>query len=172
MTPTCFLWESQLHQIQPVHRSRWYPDIFDRVHLLFTQVHLLTNSSVEGQYITGVCRKETLKTWVLRKKIVVAFILGGYSGLLFKKKVCSKAFFLPPLVGGDGSVVRWLVDTFISVELLTGWVWHRSGRHGPLLNLFRNLPWTAKISLLDFLYSDLMDQIEGSGRLDDHQWKQ
>ena len=66
----------------------------------------------------------------------------------------------------------WLVDTFISVVLLTGWVWHGSGWHGPLLNLFRNLPWTLKISLLDFLYSDLMDQFEGSWRLDDHQWKQ
>ena len=30
---TCFLWASQLHRIQPVHRSRWYPDIFDRIHL-------------------------------------------------------------------------------------------------------------------------------------------
>ena len=36
-----------------VHRSRWYPDIFDRMHLLFTQVHLLIDSSVEGQYVTG-----------------------------------------------------------------------------------------------------------------------
>ena len=33
LTPTCFLWASQLHWIQPVHRSRWYPDIFDRMHL-------------------------------------------------------------------------------------------------------------------------------------------
>ena len=35
-----------------VHRLRWYPDIFDRMHLLFTQVHLLIDSSVEGQYVT------------------------------------------------------------------------------------------------------------------------
>ena len=35
-----------------------------------------------------------------------------------------------------------LVDTFISVVLLTGWVWHGSGCYGSLLNLFRNLPWT------------------------------
>ena len=28
-----------------------------------------------------------------------------------------------------------------------------------------------QISLLDFLYNDLMDQFEGSGRLDNHQWK-
>ena len=47
---------------------------------------------------------------------------------------------------------RWPVDTFISVELLTGCVWHGSGRHGPLLNLFGNLSRTAKISLLDFSY--------------------
>ena len=33
LTLTCFLWASQLHWIQPVHRSRWYPDIFDRMHL-------------------------------------------------------------------------------------------------------------------------------------------
>ena len=52
LTSTCFLWASQLHQIQPVHRSRWYSDIFDRMHLLFTQVHLLIYSSVEGQYVT------------------------------------------------------------------------------------------------------------------------
>ena len=33
LTYTCFLLASQLHRIQPVHRSRWYPDIFDRMHL-------------------------------------------------------------------------------------------------------------------------------------------
>ena len=47
---------------------------------------------------------------------------------------------------------RWAVDTFISVELLTGWIWYGSGSHGPLLNLFGNLFWTAKISLLGFLW--------------------
>ena len=52
ITLTCFVWASQLHRIQLVHRSRWYPDIFDRMHLLFTQVHLLIDSSVEGQYFT------------------------------------------------------------------------------------------------------------------------
>ena len=52
LMPTCFLWALQLHRIQPVLRSRWYPDIFDRMHLLFTLVHLLIDSSVEGQYVT------------------------------------------------------------------------------------------------------------------------
>ena len=33
LTPTCFLWASQLHRIQPVHRSRWHHDIFDRMRL-------------------------------------------------------------------------------------------------------------------------------------------
>ena len=67
---------------------------------------------------------------------------------------------------------RWLVDTFISVNLLTGWVWHGSGRRGPLLNLFGNLSWTAKSRNLVSLYSDLMDKFEGSRRFDDHQWEQ
>ena len=52
LKPTCFPWASQLHWIQPVHRSRWYPVIFDRMHLLFTQVHLLIDNLVEEQYVT------------------------------------------------------------------------------------------------------------------------
>ena len=35
-------------------QSRLYPDIFDRMHLLFTQVHLLFDSSAEGHYVTRV----------------------------------------------------------------------------------------------------------------------
>ena len=30
---TCFLWALYQHRIQPVHRSRWYSDIFDQMHL-------------------------------------------------------------------------------------------------------------------------------------------
>ena len=52
LTSTCFLCASQSRQIQPIHRSRWYPDIFNRMHLLFRLVHLLIDSSVEGQYVT------------------------------------------------------------------------------------------------------------------------
>ena len=33
LTSTCFLWASHLHWIQPVHRSRLYLDVFDRMHL-------------------------------------------------------------------------------------------------------------------------------------------
>ena len=54
LTTTCFPWASQLHRIQPIHRSRWYPDIFDRMYLLFTLVHLLIDGSVEGQYATYI----------------------------------------------------------------------------------------------------------------------
>ena len=40
-------------------------------------------------------RKERLETWISRKKIVVAFILGDYSGLLLK---CSFNSVLPRLL--------------------------------------------------------------------------
>ena len=36
LTFACFLWVSHLHPIKPVHSQG---DIFDRIHLLFTQVH-------------------------------------------------------------------------------------------------------------------------------------
>ena len=47
-----------------VHRSRWYSDILNRMHLLpVTQVHLLIDSSVEGQYVTvGLCPFPTMLT--------------------------------------------------------------------------------------------------------------
>ena len=32
LTSTCFLWASHLHRIQPVHISRLYLDVFDRMH--------------------------------------------------------------------------------------------------------------------------------------------
>ena len=36
-----------------IHPQSWlYPDIFNRMHLLFTQVHFLFDSSAEGQYVT------------------------------------------------------------------------------------------------------------------------
>ena len=112
----------------------------------------------------GIHRKETLKTWISRKKIVVAFILGDYSVKKRFVQLCSSSpslfffffFFLLSNVSFPSAYFslccyRWPVDTFISVELLTGWVWHGSGRRRPLLNLFGNLSWTAKISLPCFL---------------------
>ena len=44
-----------------------------------------------------------------------------------------------------------LVDNFISVIFLTGWVCHGSGCLRPLLNLFRNLPRTAQNLVTCFL---------------------
>ena len=51
LTYTCFMWASAPNSTI-YRRSRWYPDIFDRIHLLFTLVHLLIDSSVKGQYVT------------------------------------------------------------------------------------------------------------------------
>ena len=39
-------------EFNQVHSSRWYSDVFHRMHL-FTLVHLLIDSSVEGQYVTN-----------------------------------------------------------------------------------------------------------------------
>ena len=45
-------------EFKHVHRSRWYFDIFDRLHLFplflcfIIQAHLLIDGSVEGQYVT------------------------------------------------------------------------------------------------------------------------
>ena len=56
---TCFLWayaSATITEFNHIHRSRWYSDIFNRMHLFrcssATQVHLLINGSVEGQYVT------------------------------------------------------------------------------------------------------------------------
>ena len=66
------VWRSRIcTEFNHVHRSRWYSDIFDWMNLfppflcLFTQVHLLIDGSVEGQYVTDrnkynyltVCKK-------------------------------------------------------------------------------------------------------------------
>ena len=83
------------------------------------------------------------------------------------RKVCFIAFFLPPLLGEDGG----FVVTGLLIRSCQSYVgrlgMHRLGYPGPLTHLFRNLPWTPKISLLDFLYRDFMDQFEGSRRLGD-----
>ena len=89
------------------------------------------------------------------------------------KKVCSIAFFLPPLLGGDSGVVI----AGLLILLYQSYCWQPGYGKGRRV---MDLCWTCletylelpKISLLDFLYSDLMDQFEGSRRLDEHQWKQ
>ena len=71
LSSTCFLWASLLHPIQTHPQSRLYPDILDRKHLLFTQVHLLFDSSTEGQHVTNsntptasLQRRKTPPSWV------------------------------------------------------------------------------------------------------------
>ena len=83
LTSTWFLWASQFHRILPVHRSRWCPDIFDRMHLLFTQVHFLINSSVEDQYVTIWGQVETIQTISeLRSAKILRRILEAWGDLL------------------------------------------------------------------------------------------
>ena len=43
-------------------QSRLYLDIFNRMRLLFTQVHLLFDSSAEGQYATAMDHMEVWST--------------------------------------------------------------------------------------------------------------
>ena len=72
------------------------------------------------------------------------------------------AFFLPLLLGGDsGCRGSWLVDTLLSIVL---WQAGYDGLGSPeiLMHLFRTMPSTVKISLLDFLYRDILEQIKGS----------
>ena len=54
LTPTYFLWASQFALNSTPRQSRSTPDIFDRMHLLFTQVHFLfwQLGRVGGQYTT------------------------------------------------------------------------------------------------------------------------
>ena len=49
LTPTCFLWASHLHPIQPIDSQGYPPDIFDWMHLLFTQVHFSSDSSTGSE---------------------------------------------------------------------------------------------------------------------------
>ena len=53
---TFFLWASQIALIQPVHGQGYILIFLDRMHLLFTQVHLLfwQPGWVRGQYTTFV----------------------------------------------------------------------------------------------------------------------
>ena len=55
MTPTYFLWVSQIALIQPIHSQGYILIFLDRMHLLFTQVHFLfwQLGWVGGQYTTS-----------------------------------------------------------------------------------------------------------------------
>ena len=61
LTPTFFLWASQIALIQPVHGQGYTLIFLDRMHLLFTQVHSLfwQPGWVGGQYTTPVIEKNS-----------------------------------------------------------------------------------------------------------------
>ena len=67
LTPTCFLWASHLHPIQPVHSQGYtlihllFTQGYTRIYLLFTQVHLFFDSSAEGQYVTCIVTRVSWK---------------------------------------------------------------------------------------------------------------
>ena len=65
-------------------QSRLYPDIFDRMHRFFTQVHLLFDSSAEGQYVT-LLLPGPLKFKVVALAKVLSMVLID----LFKPYSCS-----------------------------------------------------------------------------------
>ena len=63
-----FVLNSDLYSIQPVDSQGypWFPDIFDRMHLLFTQVHFFFWQLGRGQYVTIVNKNRELvesRTW-------------------------------------------------------------------------------------------------------------
>ena len=54
LTPTYFLWASKFILNSTIRQSRLSPDIFDRMHLLFTQVHFFFWQLGRGQYVTVI----------------------------------------------------------------------------------------------------------------------
>ena len=57
LTPTYFLRVSQFELNSTLRQSRLSPDIFDRMHLLFTQVHFFFWQLSRGQYVTIQTKK-------------------------------------------------------------------------------------------------------------------
>ena len=116
-----------------------------------------------------VCRKRNTRTRNLRKKNCSCFFFFFFFCFLFTwvTTACSSkssfhAFFLPLLLSGDGGCRgSRFVDTLLSIVL-----WQAGydglGSTELLTHLFRTLPSTAKISLLDFLYRDILEQLECS----------
>ena len=85
LTSTCFLWASQLHRIQPVHRSRWYPDIFDRMHLFldwrlgrgpicYKWCGRVFSSSIDGKLI--------VTSMLMLKNILIFFRKDNWSAIV------------------------------------------------------------------------------------------
>ena len=93
-----------------------------------------------------------LKTWILRKKIVVAFILWDYSGLYLKKFVQKRSSSLLFMAMTAALFVGLLILSYQSNCWQAGYDMGRG-----VMDL--ELP---KSRYLVSLYSDLMDQFEGS----------
>ena len=97
----------------------------------------------------GVHRKRNTQTRNLRKKNS-SFFLFTWVTTVCSSKSSFPAFFLPLPFGGDsGCRGSRLVDTLLSILL---WQAGYDGLGSPefLTHLFRTLPSTGKISLLDF----------------------
>ena len=94
------------------------------------------------------------------KKNCSRFFLFTWGTTVCSSKSSFHAFFLS-LLGVDGGCRSRLVDTLLSIVL---WQAGYDGLGSPelLMHLFRTLPSTAKISLLDFFYGDILEQIGGS----------
>ena len=108
----------------------------------------------------GVRKKRNTQTQKLRQNNSSRFYSLGLQ-LVAARKVCFIAFFLPPLHGGDGVCHgSRLVDTFLSVvSWQAGYDVDRGVRDTKptCLETCLELP---KISWLDFLWTDLKDQIK------------
>ena len=105
--------------------------------------------------------KRNTQTRSLKKKNSSRFYSLGLPRFAARKVrfMCSSSLF--SLVATANVVVAGLLtrscQSYCDRLVMTGW-----GSPELLTHLFRTLPSTAKISLLDFLYRDILEQIEGS----------
>ena len=105
LTYTCFLWASQLHQIQPVHRSRWYPYIFDRMHLFLDWRLLL---------------KENLGYF----NICIQYSGGRYLILIIKNWATIKNDYLIPTLTKNVKIHHQYIQQTFTSEFESHWVLH------------------------------------------------
>ena len=64
LPPTYFLWASQFALNSTPRQSRSPPEIFDRMHQLFTQVHFFFWQLGQGQYVTKAAVYQYGISWV------------------------------------------------------------------------------------------------------------
>ena len=78
------------------------------------------------------------------------------------RKVCFTAFFLPPLLAGDGGVVVAGLLTRSCQSYVAGWVCTVRGVRDLWRTCLETCLELPKISSLDFLYRDFKDQFKDS----------